>query len=122
MTQAARYRHRIAIQERVESQDSETGDITSVWASLSIGSSSSSQELDDVPAEVLTGPGREFQAANAKQSETDVRVNMHWFHGLTTAHRVVWQDQPYDITSIETDATGRREYRLRCKAGVNDGG
>ena len=121
MSLAARMRHRIQIQERIETQHSETGDIESVWAALQLDSSSSSEMLS-VPAEVLTGPGREFSAANAKQSEADARINIRWFPGLTSAMRIVWQSQNYDITSIETDITGRREYRLRVKAGVNDGG
>jgi hypothetical protein len=35
--------------------------------------------------------------------------------------RLVWQGQPFDILSIEADATDRREYRLRCREGVTDG-
>lgn len=112
--QAQRYRHRIEIQQKVELQDSETGEPSHTWETFGI--------YDKVPAEVLTGPGREFQAASTKQAEADYRVNCAWFSGLTQDMRIVWQSAVMDILSIETDATGRREYRLRCKAGVNNGG
>lgn len=114
---AQRYRHRVAIQARTEEQDSETGETSHTWASADLGIDATS-----VPAEVLTGPGREFQAASAKQAEADYRVTMPWFAGLLPTHRLVWDGQIMDIISIETDATARRQYRLRCKAGVNAGG
>jgi SPP1 family predicted phage head-tail adaptor len=121
--QAQRYRHRVEVQEQVASQDSETGDITHTWATVEIGggSSSSGMPLSSVPAEVLRGPGREFDAADAKQAETTARINMRWFPGLLPTMRIVWQGQPFDILSIEADATDRREYRLRCREGVTDG-
>ena len=120
---AQRYRHRVAVQYKAETQDSETGDITYSWETVEIGggSSSSGIPLSSVPAEVLRGPGREFDAADAKQAETTARVHMRWFPGLEPTMRLVWQGQPLDILSIETDATDRREYRLRCREGVTDG-
>jgi SPP1 family predicted phage head-tail adaptor len=75
----------------------------------------------NVPAEVLTGPGREFNAADAKQAETTARITCRWFPGLEPTMRAVWEGKTYDILSIELDATARREYRLRCKEGTSDG-
>lgn len=116
---AQRYRHRIEFQVRTETQDPTTGDITHEWETASLDSDT---PLDSVPAEVLTGPGREFYSANAKQSEIAARIQCRWFPGLLQSWRVLWDGQVFDILSIETDATGRREYRLRVAAGVNDGG
>lgn len=116
--EAQRYRHRITFQEKVAEQDSETGDTSYVWATVDLDSDT---ELADVPAEVLTGPGREFNAADAKQAETTARINLRWFPGLQPTWRIVWEGRYYDILSIETDATARREYRLRCKEGLTDG-
>lgn len=116
--EAQRYRHRIEFQEQVESQDSETGAITRTWETVELDSDT---ELDSVPAEVLTGPGREFNAADAKQAETSARINLRWFPGLSQSWRVVWEGQNFDILSVETDLTARREYRLRVKQGVTDG-
>jgi len=77
--------------------------------------------IADVPAEVLTGPGREFHAADAKQAETSARMTLRWFPGLLPTMRIAWEGLLYNITSIETDRTGRMEYRLRCQEGPTDG-
>lgn len=117
--QAQRYRHRIEFQERVETQDSETGAVSAVWQTVEY---SSDYALSAVPAEVLTGPGREFNAADAKQAETSARINCRWFGDVDPAWRVLWNGYTYDILSVEYDATARRETRLRVKQGVSDGG
>lgn len=109
--QAQRYRHRVTFQEQVESQDSNTGDVTFEWVDFKA----------DVASEVLTGPGREFAAANTKQAETTARINCNWFPGLTQKMRAVWDSRNFDIQEIGLDATARREYRLRCTDGVNNG-
>lgn len=116
--QAQRYRHRVSVQGKVEVQDSETGDIEYEWDDVYLDSDT---PLTSVPAEVLTGTGREFNAADAKQAETTARINLRWFPGLLPTMRIVWDGKNFDILSIETDATARREYRLRCKEGVTDG-
>lgn len=116
--EAQRYRHRIRIEEQVETFDSDTGAHARTWDVVSLDSET---ELSSVPAEVLTGPGREPMVADAKWSETAARINCRWFPGLTQQMRIVWDGRNFDIVSIETDATNRREYRLRVKAGLTDG-
>ena len=113
-----RLRHRIEFQELVEDQDSETGESVFNWVTATIDSETL---LDSVPAEVLTGPGREFRESGATQAETSARINLRWFPGLLATWRILWDGRIYNITSIETDATARREYRLRCVDGVSDG-
>lgn len=115
---AYKYRHRVAIQERVEVQDALTGAMTHTWRNVWL---SPDVELASVPARVLTGAGREFFAADAKQSEVTARIELRWFPGLTSAMRVLWQGRPYNILEISTDETDRREYRLRCSGGLTDG-
>lgn len=115
---AYRLRHRVAIQELVETQDTNTGAMTRAWENVWLDTET---ELDAVPAEVLTGPGREFMQSGATQGEIAARINMRWFPGLTQKHRIVWDTNIYNILSIETDTTGRMEYRLKCVAGVSDG-
>lgn len=112
-----RMRHRITFQEQVETRDSE-GAISITWQNVWLDSET---ELAGVPAEVLTGPGREFNAAGQVQAETTARINLRWFPGLDPEWRILWDGHVYNIGSIETDATARREYRLRCTGGVNDG-
>lgn len=113
------YNHRVVIEERIEDElDPDTGALTWVWETALI---SSDMDLSSVPAEVLTGPGRELMAADAKQAETSARINMPWFPGLREDMRILWDGHVYDIASIETDASGRHEYRLRCVGGLSDG-
>lgn len=114
---AHRLRHRIEIQEQVEIKDPATGAVVVSWQTLQVGG----RPMDQVPAEVLTGPGRELIAAGAKWGETTARINLRWFPGLTQKMRVLWDGRIYNIVSLETDLTGRQEWRLRCEDGVNDG-
>ena len=115
---AYRLRHRVAIQEQVETQDSNTGAMSIAWENVMLDSDT---ELSAVPAEVLTGAGREMIEGGAVQGEIAARINLRWFPGLTQAMRIVWDGKVFNIHSIETDLTGRQEYRLKCTAGVNDG-
>ena len=115
---ASRLRHRIEFQGLVEEQDSETGEVLLSWQTAYLDSDTL---LSDVPAEVLTGPGREFRESGTKQAETTARINLRWFPGLSPEWRILWDGRVYNITSIETDITGRREWRLRCIDGVSDG-
>ena len=108
---AHRLRHRVTVQELVEVQDTTTGAVTREWQDF----------LADVPAEVLTGPGKEFVGSGATQGEITARINMRWFPGLTQKMRIVWDMSVYNIVSIETDITARQEYRLKCSSGVTDG-
>lgn len=115
--EAQRYRHRVEIQESVEAQDPVTGGISTYWATVYLDTDT---PLDSVPAEVLTGPGRELIAADAKQAEVSARIQMRWFPGLLPTMRILWDGNPYEIISIETDATARREYRVKCSTGILD--
>ena len=113
-----RLRHRIDIQDRVTVQSSNTGAVTTSWENVILGDGT---ELEGVPAEVLTGPGREFTQSGSEQAEISARINVRWFPGLTQKMRIVWDGNIFNIHSIETDLTDRREYRLKCTTGVNDG-
>lgn len=114
-----KYRHRVAIERKVEAQDATTGEVSHTWAPLSL---SSDVTTAAVPAQCLTGPGREAKLAGAPQAAATLRVAFRWFPGLRATDRIVWQSVAYDIAGIETDATGRREYRVTCTGGLNDGG
>lgn len=125
---AGRLRHRIHLQWPVKGQDETSGDSTLTWATATLEDGT---ELDNVPAEVLTGPGREQKAAGATHAETAARINLRWFSGLSPEWRILWDGyfdsngdydgKIYNITSIETDATARREYWLTCSEGLSDG-
>lgn len=113
---AGRLRHRVIIEQLVFGDpDPVTGESQSFWAPI----------FDTpIPAEVLEGPGREPYAAGTIQAETTARINMRWFdvdkHELMRM-RVLWDGQVFAIASAERDATARKEWRLRCVDGMNDG-
>lgn len=111
-TNPGKYRHRIEFQEQVETRD-DNGGVVLTWQTV--------EGLSSVPAEVLTGPGRELVAANAQQAETVARINCRWFPGLQATWRILWDGHVYNIRPPETDSTARREYRIQCTDGVNDG-
>lgn len=114
---AYRLRHRVAFQEQQVGQNPETGAPVITW----VNAFANGIELSSVPAEVLTGAGRELMAAGAKQAETTARINLRWFPGLKQSWRILWDDRVYNITGMATDITARQEWRLQCTDGVNDG-
>jgi len=109
-----RLRHRITIQEPVEEQDSETGAYSLSWEDI----------YTSVPAEVLTGPGREFYASASKQAEIAARITVRWLDADSLdlcKCRILWEGRTFNISSAETDATARREWRFRCEDSRTDG-
>lgn len=106
-----RLRHRITIQQQFQSQDSNTGDVETTWEDF----------YSDVPAEVLTGPGRESVVDATKTAEVEARINFRWLPDLDESMRVVWDGIYFDISSIDYDRTARREVRMKCKSGLTDG-
>lgn len=108
-----RYRHVIDLQHKILGEpDPLSGHQAETWASFS---------AQPIPAEVLTGPGRELRAAGAEMAETDARIAMPYLPGVTQQMRVLWDGKIYNITGIEYDATARREIRITCVEGRNDG-
>lgn len=105
------YRHRVRIERPVLTQDAVTGEAVTAWEVITVGGATA----DAVPAECLTGPGREFKASGQVLGEVALRVRLRWFAGLDETHRLVWQGFAYDLRSVETDTTNRREYLLECK-------
>ena len=108
-----KYRHRVRILKPLDTQDAVTGAIARTWSTVVI---ETSVELSAVPAEVLTGTGREFHAAGTKQAEASARINLRWFPGLDETMCILWDESLYGIISIETDTTARREYRIAVKS------
>lgn len=116
-----RLRHRVEIQERTETTDATTGEsLGFTWDTLTIDG----VPMDIVPAEVLTGPGREPIAADAKWGETTARITLRWFPITPEALmkcRILWDGRVLNIIAAETDVTARREWRLKCADGVDGG-
>lgn len=112
-----RLRQRVDIQEKIAQQDPVTGAEVYTWKTIVIGG----VKMSCVPAEVLTGPGKEGRAAGTTYAETSARINMRWFSGLHQQMRILWDSRVYDISGMETDISGRQEWRLVCVEGRADG-
>jgi len=111
--QAQRLRHRVTFSRPVTSQDSE-GKTSKSWVT--------DAGMSSIPAEILTGPGREAITGGAKHEDAAARINIRYFSGLETFWRVTDDATGiiYDITSKDTDKTGQREHRLICNT-IGDG-
>lgn len=113
---AGRLRQRIVIEQRVRgTPDPVDGHVPITWQPIT---------LETIPAEVLEGPGREPYMSGTIQAETTARINFRYFpvdKQELMKMRILWDGNVFDIISAERDATGRREWRLRCKDGINDG-
>lgn len=67
-----------------------------------------------VYAQVQPISGREFVALRQAQSTITHRFRIRWLTGVTTAMRVLWNSQPYDIVeAINVDARNR-QLELLC--------
>ncbi len=75
---AGRLRHRVQIQERVETTRDEHGGISPTWSTIAT-----------VSASVEPLRGRELFEAQQVQERTTIRVRMRHYPGLTTKHRLV---------------------------------
>ncbi|EKZ9178145.1 head-tail adaptor protein [Vibrio vulnificus] len=115
-----RLNHVIQIQEPIESQDEETGEIITTWQSIEL-----SAGKVNIPAEVLTGPGKEVSTSGSRYPEVVARINARWFpFDMQRLYecRILWEGQIFAIHSVDTDRTARQEWRFKCKAGVNQEG
>jgi head-tail adaptor len=115
--QSSRLRHRVEFQFQVETNDPVNNAPIIAWQTAT----ANGVQLLSVPAEVLTGAGRELIASGTKLAETTARINVRWFPGLLVSWRVIWDGRIYDIQGLSTDITGRREWRLQCVDGLSDG-
>lgn len=117
------YRHFVTFQEQVKEKDS-NNDWVITWVTAVVDG----LVLENVPAEVLTGSGREFVEGGAVQADIAARIATRWFPGLKSAWRILWDpmtgEPPY-IWNIagepDMDLTGRREWRIKAAAKVNEG-
>lgn len=110
--QAGRLRHRVSIQRRQESQNSDTGEINHTWVNV----------WSSVPAEIVPLSAREFVAAQSVQSEVVARMTIRYRAGLTAKMRIVHKGTAYNIAGILPDADSGLSYiTIPLSYGVNEG-
>lgn len=111
MIAAGRLRHRVLIQNPVESQDPRSGAPIRTWA-----------DLATVFAEVVPSSVREFVAAQAIDSEVTTRITIRHRAGVTAKSRIIHRGQIYNVHGVLADPLSGLEYMtLPCSEGVNDG-
>jgi len=66
--------------------------------------------------------GSEYFAAGQMQARADVVFNIRYRADVTELLRVLWNGEPYEITSPPIDINGARvDMELMCSKGVGDG-
>jgi head-tail adaptor len=109
---AQRLRHRIAIQNQVETRADNGEPIGVSWSNL----------FSDVPAEIVplsaSRAARQFLAANAQQSEVVWVCTIRWMPDVAGVLRVVEEGIAYDVKAFFADATFRKELTLLLTQGV----
>lgn len=101
---------RIAIDLRVETRSSATGEVVVSWS-----------EVTEVWARVEPLSVREFLASESTQDQATHRVTIRNRADLTPKHRLRWGDLPMNIVG-PLDAGQREPYlHLLCTMGPTDG-
>lgn len=107
-------RHRIAIQEQLEDQDSDTGEVTHVWMTV--------EGMSNVPAEVVFLSAREFIASQATQGEIVARITIRYRAGITNKMRALFRGKTYNIRGVLPDPKSGLEWlTLPVSEGLTDG-
>ena len=111
---AGSLRHRIEIQERIEDQDSDTGDIVYEWVTV--------DGCESVPAEIVPLSAREFIAAAATTSKIVARIVIRYRTGIVAKMRALHRGTIYNIEGVLADADSGLEYlTLPVSTGTNAG-
>lgn len=110
-----RLRHRVQFQALTETRNTATGERIKNWLPAVAGG----VQLVSVPAEVLTGSGKEAVKNASPTADIAARINVRWFPGLDPSWRIVWDGLIFNIASWDTDIAARREYRIKCSAFVD---
>lgn len=112
MSQAAgQLRHRIQVEHRVETQDPNTGAVSTKW-----------EQLGKFWARVTPLSGREIMAASAEYSSVSARIRMRYRDDINSTMRIVHRNRVYNIRAVLPDSESGLEWlTLLCGEGVNEG-
>ncbi len=114
--QIGKLRHRVTIEEQIETQDPDTGAVGVTWATVHAR----------IPAEVLPDRAAEFFGAQQIQSTANAMIRMRWVPGITGKMRVIHHvrpgiDEVWDIEGAVHFQSRQRELRLMCLYREADG-
>lgn len=113
MLDAGRLRHRVTIQARENIQDPVTGETVIAWVDA----------WTNVAAAIEPLSARELIAAQAQHSEVSARITIRPISGLTAQHRVVHNENIYNIEGVIPDPDSGQEWlTLPVSKGASEGG
>lgn len=101
--QAGKLRHRIELHSASESQNS-FGEIEKTYSSY-----------DTVWGSIESLTGRELEHAQQISAETTLKVNIRYYSGVETGHRVIYGSRTLEITHIINPDERNIELILYCK-------
>ena len=105
---AGKLRHRVTIQQEVETQNPDTGAVSVSWVTYA-----------DRWAEYVPSSVREFIAASSMQSEVKGRFVIRHDPLIVPTMRVICRGQRHDILGVMTDPDSGLEYQtLAVSEGV----
>lgn len=96
---AGKLRHRVQIQQQIETQNSDTGAVDVSW-----------QLYAERWAEYVAHSVKEFIAAAAVQSEVKGRFTVRADEGITAGMRVIHRGKAYAILGVMPDPDSGLEY------------
>lgn len=109
---SGRLRHKVNIDQRVESQDTTTGELTHAWGSWAT----------NVGCEFAFISGREFIQSGAVQGIVVARLTMRARAGLDSSMRISFRGKYYNIEGILPDPKSGLEWiTVPVSEGVNNG-
>ena len=103
-------RHRLIIQQKVETKSDVTGELLVSW-----------KKFADVWGEIVSLSGKEYLAAQQIKSQVTSRARIRIIDGVVPTMRIVFKNTYYNIAAVLPDRTFRRELVLMLDQGVNDG-
>jgi SPP1 family predicted phage head-tail adaptor len=106
---------RITLQQKVVTRNA-IGDEVVTWTDVV-----TSTPDHCIWAEVWPLKGREFFAAQETQYAADVRFRIRYRAGLSRVHRIVWNNEPYDIVQMIDVAAGHHTIEIMATNGIRNG-
>jgi SPP1 family predicted phage head-tail adaptor len=110
---AARLRHRLTLESKVQTQDPTTGAVVTSW-----------QTVDTIAAEVAPLSAREYLVGQQVDSKITTRITIRYRPDVTSDMRLLDEQgsHVYQIEGVLSDVKSGLEYlTLPCSEGVNDG-
>lgn len=105
-------RHRVHIDEPIETQHPTTGDAGTTWKRV----------YTNVPAQIEPFSVREFIQSQSYQGQLVVRITIRYHKGLTPKMRIVHGDKIYNAQGWLADVDSGINYLTApCTEGVNEG-